>query len=188
MTAHDRLPPIPESLQTEAQKQVVAALIAGSRGSASGPFMPMLRSPEMLDLAQRLGEYLRFRSVIPKKLRELAILATARFWQQTYEWYVHAPIACEAGLSATIIESLAQGEDGAALPPDEQTVLQFCRDLHRNHAVSDSVYGTTKSLLGEDGIIELCGICGYYALLAMVMNVARTPTPSDAMVPFAPPP
>ena len=186
-TRGDRLPAIPDDKQTPAQKKVVKALISGSRKGVRGPFIPMLRSPDLCDRAQKLGEYLRYRSVVPQKLRELAILATARHWQQTYEWQAHAKIARDAGVSEQLIDTLAQERDGSGLPPDEATVLTFCRELHRDHAVCDVTYAQTKALLGEDGLMELCGICGYYTLLAMVMNVARTPLPEGASVPFAPP-
>lgn len=183
----ERLPAIPVEQQNAAQKKAIEALISGSRRDARGPFIPMLRSPELLDRAQRLGEYLRFRSVVPRKLRELAILATARHWQQTYEWHAHLSHGLEAGLSEQSIDTLALDGDGSALPSDEATVLQFVRQLHRNHATGDAVYAQTEALLGEDGVVELCGICGYYTLLAMVMNVARTPAPPGASIPFGPP-
>lgn len=187
MASGERLPAIPVEKQTPAQKKAVASLLSGSRRDVRGPFISMLRSPHMLDRAQRLGEYLRFRSVVPKKLRELAILATARHWQQTYEWHAHTASAAEAGLSEQIIDTLALDWDGAGLPPDEQAVLQFCRELHRNHAVSDATYAQAKSLLGEGGVVELCGICGHYSMLAMLMNVARTPPPEGASIPFGAP-
>jgi len=183
----ERLPAIPVEQRNPAQNRAVAALIAGPRGDANGPFVPMLRSPELLERAQHLGEYLRFRSVVPSKLRELAILATARYWQQTYEWHAHASIGREAGLSEHSIDALAMQRDGSGLPSDEATVLRFVRDLHRNHAISDALYGQVAALLGEDGVVELCGICGYYTMLAMVMNVARTAVPEGASVPFGPP-
>jgi 4-carboxymuconolactone decarboxylase len=149
--------------------------------------VPMLRSPNLLDKAQRLGQYLRYRSVIPRKLRELAILATARHWQQGYEWHEHVKVAPEVGLSEHVIDTLALDWDGTGLPSDERIVLQFCRELHRSHAVSDVIYKQAKLLLGEDGVVELCGLCGYYALLAMIMNVARTPAAEGASVPFSRP-
>jgi len=187
-TLTERLPPIPEDKQTDAQKKATAALVSGSRKDVRGPFIALLRSPELLERAHAMGEYLRFRSVVPRKLRELAILCTARFWQQTYLWRTHVPLAVEAGLSEQIIDQLALNWDGAGLAPDEQVVLQFCRDLQRNHALSDSVYAQAKMLLGEDGVVELCGICGYQTLLAMTMNVARTAafTGGEA-APFGPP-
>jgi|HubBroStandDraft_5_1064220.scaffolds.fasta_scaffold275064_1 4-carboxymuconolactone decarboxylase len=183
-----RLPPIPDDRQSAAQKKVVKAMLAGSRKAVRGPFIALLRSPDLCDRAQKLGEYLRFRSRLPPKLRELAILATARHWQQTYEWDAHARIAQEAGLSEQSMDTLALEWDGAGLPPEEQTVLRFCRELHRHRTVSDATYRAAAILLGEDGVVDLCGICGYYTLLAMVMNVAQTPLPEGAApVPFSAP-
>jgi 4-carboxymuconolactone decarboxylase len=183
----ERLPAIPEQKQSAAQKKVSAALVSGSRRGVRGAFIPMLRSPELLDRAQHLGEYLRHRSVVPRKLRELAILVTARHWNQTYEWHAHAATALESGLSAQVLDTVALEWDPSGLPPDEHAVLRFCRELHRGHAVSDALYAETRILVGEDGVVELCGICGYYTMLAMVMNIARTPAPEGASVPFAPP-
>jgi 4-carboxymuconolactone decarboxylase len=173
----DRLPPIPEDRQTPAQRRAAAELAAGLRGGLRGPFIPMLRSPELLDRTQHLGEYLRYRGVVPHKLRELAILVTARHWGASYEWYAHAPIARKAGLAPTLIEALAVDREPTGLEADEETVLRFCRELHQSHAVNDSVYARALALFGEDGVVELTALCGYYALLAMVLNVARTPTP-----------
>jgi 4-carboxymuconolactone decarboxylase len=186
-TIRERLPAIPDDKLTPAQKKAVKGLLSGSRRSVRGAFVPMLRSPNLLEKAQRLEQYLRYRSVIPRKLRELAILATARHWQQGYEWHEHARLATTVGLSDLVVDTLALDWDGAGLPSDERTVLQFCRELHRSHAVSDSVYKQAKLLLGEDGVVELCGICGYYTLLAMLMNVARTPAADGASVPFSNP-
>jgi len=187
----DRLPPIPQAQQSPAQQAAAAALIAGPRGQVAGPFVALLRSPELCDRTQRLGEYLRYGSVLAPHLRELAILATARFWRQNYEWHTHAPLAERAGVARTLIEALAAD----ALPvdhlpegleSDEAVVLRFCIELQQSHAVSDRVYGQARALLGEDGVVELCGICGYYTLLAMVLNVARTPLPPGVQPCFAP--
>jgi 4-carboxymuconolactone decarboxylase len=184
----DRLPRIPDDQLTPAQKKVMKALLSGSRKAVRGPFIPLLRSPYLCDRTQKLGEYLRYRSIVPIKLRELAILATARHWQQTYEWQAHAKSAIDAGLSEQAIDTLALEWDGAGLAPDEQTVLTFCRELHRFRVVSDPTYKAAKTLLGESGVVELCGICGYYTMLAMVMNVARTPPLSEGPpVPFSAP-
>jgi 4-carboxymuconolactone decarboxylase len=181
----ERLPPIPESQQSPAQRRVATALIAGPRGRLGGPFIALLRSPELCERTQRLGEYLRYASIVPPRLRELAILATARHWRQNYEWQVHAPIAERAGISRKLIDALAAGRDPEALAPDEDTVLRFCIQLQLGHEVGDALYGQTRDLLGEDGVVELCAICGYYTLLAMVLNVARTAVPAGAEAPFA---
>ena len=185
-TGAGRLPPIPDSQQSPEQRQVAAALTQGPRGRLSGPFLALLRSPELCQRTQLLGEYLRFDSVVPQRLRELAILATARHWRQNYEWQAHAPIAERVGIARRLIEDLAAGRAPADLAPDESTVLAFCTELHRTHGVADELYAQARELLGEQGVVELCGLCGYYALLAMVLNVARTPAPDGADQPFSP--
>ena len=181
---HDRLPPLPPAALTEAQRRAAEALISGRRGALFGPFVPLLRSPELLDRAQRLGEFLRYESAIEPRLRELAILVTARHFRQAYEWHVHAPEAARAGLAPQAIEALAAGEPPRDLKTDEAAVYDFCSEAHREHRVSDATYAAVLQLLGEQGLVDLCGVCGYYGLLALVMNVARTPLPPGAVAPW----
>jgi 4-carboxymuconolactone decarboxylase len=183
----ERWPAIPESQLTAAQRQVAATIMHGPRARLSGPFIALLRSPDLCQRAQLLGEYLRFDSMVPHRLRELAILATARHWRQNFEWQTHAPIAQRAGLTPRLIEDLAAGREPAELAPDEAIVLAFCLELHVDRGVSDTTYAQAHGLLGEQGAVELCGLCGYYALLAMVLNVARTPAPDGSASPFSAP-
>lgn len=183
----ERLPPIPEGQWTAAQRAVAAELIAGPRGGLRGPFQALLRSPELMQRVQQLGEYLRYRSIVPHKLRELGILAAARHWSQSYEWHTHVGIARKAGVPETLIDAIVQGQEPVGASAEEATVLAFCRSLHRRHHVEEPLYQRAQALLGEDGVVELCALCGYYALLAMVLNVAQTALPAGASVPFAPP-
>lgn len=183
----DRLPPIPTEQWSSAQRDAAAELIEGPRGGLRGPFVPLLRSPELLTRTQRLGEYIRYQSVIPQRLRELAILATARFWQQGYEWATHAPIAARCGIPQAWIDAIGADQEPVDADSEALTVLQFCGALHRTHRVDDALYQRALAQLGEAGVVELSALCGYYALLAMLLNVARTPTPAGAATPFGPP-
>ena len=185
--AKPRLPPLADAMLSAAQRRVVDAITQGPRGRLGGPFIALLRSPELCQRTQMLGEYLRYDSVVPQRLRELAILATARHWRQSYEWHTHAPIAERAGLPRSLIDALAEGRSPEPLAADEAAVLCFCDQLHQHHVVSDAAYEHARDVLGEAGVVELCGICGYYALLAMVLNVARTPLPAGAAALFSPP-
>jgi 4-carboxymuconolactone decarboxylase len=183
--ADDRLPPLPPEQWTPEQRAAAAALIATPRGALRGPFVPLLRSPELLDRAQQLGAYLRYRCSLPEPLREFAILVIARYWRQRYEWHTHAPLAQRTGTPDAVIAALARGERPAAMSSDHAVVYDFCQQLQARHSVDDATYGRALALWGEAGVVDLSGLCGYYTLLAMVMNAARTPVPGNPSDPFS---
>ena len=173
----DRLPPIAPADWTEEQRRAAKEIIDGARGALVPPFVPLLRSPELMTHAQRMGEYLRYRSAIGKRLSELAILVTARHWSQPVEWAIHAPIAINVGIDPRIVEAIEQGRRPTQMSAEEAAVHDFCIELHRAKAVSDATWARAIERLGEKGVVDLIGINGYYALLSMVMNAARTPVP-----------
>jgi 4-carboxymuconolactone decarboxylase len=180
----DRLGPIPPESMTVAQRTAAQAIIDGPRGAVYGPFVPLLRSPELMESAQRMGEYLRYRSAIGVRLSELAILVTAREWNQQVEWAIHAPIAAQAGIPAEVIAAIARRERPATMPADESVVHDFCIELHRHKRVSDRVYADALALFGERGVVDLMAINGYYTFLAMVMNTAQTEVPASSAAPL----
>lgn len=179
-----RIKAVDPQAMTPEQSAAAAIVEAGPRGSVRGPFAVLLNSPGTFAAAQGLGAYLRFESAIPANLRELAILATARHWRQDYEWSVHAALAAAAGVSGRAIDTLAAGEVVVDLTPDEAVILHFCQQLHRSGNVDDATFAQAERTLGTAGVIDLCAVCGYYALLAMAMNVARNPLPATPS-PFA---
>ena len=182
--APERMPPIPAEKMTEAQKKSAAELAAGRRGSVRGPFNAYLRSPALMDHVQKLGAYIRYDSLIELRLRELAALMAARDWTQQYEWYAHVPHALEAGIKAATIEAIAEGRRPTGLPADEKIVYDFVTELLVNRGVSDATYARALKAFGEAGVVELISVVGYYAMLAMVMNVARTAVPDGKPLPL----
>lgn len=184
--APERMPPIPADKLTEAQKKAAAELSAGRRGSVRGPFNAYLRSPSLMDRVQKLGEYIRYDSPIELRLRELAALMAARDWTQQYEWHAHVPHALKAGLRQEIIEAIAEGRRPAGMAADEEIVHDFVTELLVNRGVSDATYARALKQFGEAGVVELISVVGYYAMLAMVMNVARTAIPDGKPLPLAP--
>lgn len=171
----DRMPEIPSDKMTPEQKKAAEEFAAGRGTPVFGPFIPLLRSPEVMLRAKAMGDYLRFKSVLPPKLNEFAILITARQWTQQYEWDVHYPIAIKAGLNPEVAKAVAEGRRPQGASDDEQLIYDFCTELHRNQSVSDDTYARALAKFGEQGIIDLVGVNGYYTFLAMVLNVARTP-------------
>lgn len=182
----DRLPPIPASEWTPQQRAMAQPIIDGPRGALISPFVPLLRSPELMDHAQRMGEYLRYRSSIGLRLSELAICITARQWSQQVEWAIHAPIAEREGISPEALKDIAHGRRPSALRPDESLLYEFCSELHQNKAVSDATWSAAKDTWGEQGVVDLIGVLGYYSFLSMVMNSARTAVPTSLAEPLPP--
>jgi 4-carboxymuconolactone decarboxylase len=182
----DRLPPIPREAMDLAQRAAADELIAGPRKAVKGPFVPLLRSPELLDRVQKVGEVLRFRSVLPARLTELATLVVAREWTQQFEWRVHVPLALTAGVTAETVEALRHGRRPPALPDDERRVVDLVHELLRHHGISDATYDDAVAAFGERGTVELVSLVGYFTMLSMVLNVARTP-PDPSDVPLLPP-
>jgi len=172
----DRLPAIPTAQLTAAQKAAIKEMVAGPRGAVIGPFIATLRSPELTQRLQHLGEYLRFDAAVPEKLREMAILLTAREWTQGFEWEVHAPLAEKAGLSAETIAAIAEARLPSSMDKTEALVYDVFTELYRDRVVSDATYDAAVKAFGEQGVVDLIALIGYYTTLAMIMNVAQTPT------------
>ncbi|MBL7258551.1 carboxymuconolactone decarboxylase family protein [Paractinoplanes lichenicola] len=173
---NDRLPPLED--MTAEQRAAAARIASGPRGALFGPFVPLLRSPELMTRLQLVGEFLRFGSALDDDLVELVILFVARHWDQDFEYGFHHPLALKAGLPPEVVEAVAH----ARRPAGDRfaTVWDLLDELHRTRQVGDAAYGKALDLLGEERVIEVVGTAGYYTTLAMTMNVARTPPPADA--------
>ncbi len=160
-----------DELQLEARKNFEKL-----RGTTLfGPFESLIHSPEVLTHAQSLGEYLRYRSSLGEQLSEMVILITARVWNQQYEWSLHQPLAIKAGLSEKLTDAIANSERPAEMNEKEAVCYDFSVELHTTRQISDETYGRAIALFGERGVIDLTAINGYYAFLAMQLNVIRTP-------------
>jgi len=182
--AQARMPPIPADKMTDAQKKSAAAFAAVRKTDPTGPFAVMLRVPELMDLAFKWREHVQFRSVLDQRLTELAILVAARHWTQQYEWNAHYPLAIKAGLKPEIIAAVEEGRRPSRMAEDEEILYDLCTELQRNHGVSDATYSRALAKFGEEGIVEAVSLQGYYSLLAMLMNTARTPLPAGARPPL----
>ena len=176
-TQTNRMPAIAPADWNEKQKTLAEEIINGPRGALLPPFEPLLRSPELMQHAQKMGEYLRYRSAIGPRLSELAILVTARNWSQDVEWAIHAPVAIEQGIAEEYIHQINQGIKPEFIREDECIVYQFCEELHTGKKVSDTTWNKAVTLFGESGVVDLIGINGYYTLLSMIMNASHTPAP-----------
>jgi 4-carboxymuconolactone decarboxylase len=187
VTTVDRMPPLNPATMSGAQRKAEEALAAGPRGGVKGPFIPLLRSPELMDPLQKVGEYLRFRSSLDPRIREFLMLIVSRQWSQQFEWFVHVPLALGAGVKEETLQGLAAARRPPAMAADEAVAYDFCDELLRTHGVSDATYRSGVDVFGEAGIIDILGLIGYFTTMSMVLNVAHTPPPpGKSAMPLAP--
>jgi 4-carboxymuconolactone decarboxylase len=171
----DRFKPLTYDEMTPAQKTMVDHLLAGPRAGVTGPFNVLLRSPEIGDLGQAFGASTRFKSSLPQKLYELAILVTARHWTAQYEWQAHHRSALQAGLSPAIADAIAQGRRPAVMQKDEEAVYNFVSELLNTKQVSDATFAAAKNAFGERGVVDIIAVTGWYNVVSMLLNVDRYP-------------
>jgi 4-carboxymuconolactone decarboxylase len=186
MPGQERMPAIPAEQMDERQCAAAQELIAGPRGAVFGPFIPLLRSPELMQRLQKVGEYLRFESALDSRISEFVILIVARHWTQQFEWRMHHPLALKAGIDPAVLDALAEGRRPAGMKQDEQAAYELCSELLHTHGVSDTTYRNALTAFGERGVIDMVGLAGYFATVSMIMNTAHTPPlPSASAAPLA---
>jgi len=181
----ERLPELDTHQLSTEQRQIYDDIVASRGGSIAGPFAAWLRSPVLADRAQSLGEFCRYLTSLPARLSELAILITANQWRANVEWQIHAPIARREGLSDKVISALQAGEEPPFELADERAVYQLAQQLYETRRVSDEAYQAAVVALGESAVVELVGILGYYALVAMTLNVFKVELTDQHHLPFA---
>jgi 4-carboxymuconolactone decarboxylase len=165
------------------------SISSGPRGQfkMSGPFYCYLHAPGFGELAQKLGAHCRFGTSLAPRLSEFAILATAQHWKSQYEWAAHAGIAEQKGVKPETVRDLRAGRLPAKAPKDERALYAFVKELYRDKRVSNRTYKDVHALLGDTGMVELVGLLGYYAMVAMTLDVFRMPVPDGTPLPFAEP-
>ena len=178
----DRFKPLTWDQMTAEQKTLTTNVMNGPRRNLGGPFNVLLRSPEMGDLTQKLGEYARFRPSVPAKIRELAIIVAARHWTAQFEWNAHRRAAAQAGLSEPIIQAIANRKRPTGMQPDEEAVYNFASELMETKQVSDATFKAAVDKFGEKGVVDIIGVMGYYQMVSMLLNVDRYPLP-DGVTP-----
>lgn len=178
--SQDRFPPLAPEDMSEEQRIAAQEVIDGPRKALISPFVPMLRSPELMTHAQRMGEYLRYRSALGLGISEWVILIVAQHWGQPVEWAIHYPIAIREGVTEQAIEALAVGRYPETMSEAEKIAYHFTTELLRERSISDVTWDQAVTRFNDQGVMDLIGINGYYSMLAMTMNACRTEVPVEA--------
>jgi 4-carboxymuconolactone decarboxylase len=182
MPGPERMPALAMDAMDDAQKAAAQELINGPRGAVFGPFIPLMRSPELMNRLQKVGEYIRFHSALETRINEWVMLIVSRQWTQQFEWCMHYPLALKAGMKQEILDALAEGRRPRGMADDEEIAYDLCDELTRAHGVSDDTYRRAVERFGERGVVDMVGLVGYFTTVSMVMNVARTPPQKETTV------
>ena len=181
----ERMATIPLDKMAPAQRSVADAIMSGPRKSIGGPFNAWLRSPELADRLQKVGEYIRFNTSLDKRVNEMAIIMTAQAWGSQYEWHAHAPLALKAGLDPAIVAAIGAGKKPDNMKDDEAIVWEFSTQLRRDHGVDDAIYARALEKFGEAGIMDLVAVNGYYDVVSIDASTSRaSQAPPGEELPF----
>jgi 4-carboxymuconolactone decarboxylase len=167
-----------------AQRKMVEDILAGPRDALRGPFNVLLRAPEMGNLAQALGAYVRFESSLPPTLREMAIIMTAAYWKSEFEWYAHKNAALSVGLDPAIVDAIAAGERPERMNREQTALHNLCAELLETRRVSDATFEEAMDALGERGVVDVIGTVGYYGLVSLALNLDEYPLPDGVEAQF----
>jgi 4-carboxymuconolactone decarboxylase len=180
----NRLPEFQTTSATDEQAAVLQEILSGPRGNLNGPFLGWIHSPELAQHAQRLGAFCRYKTGLPLRLSELAILVTAARWQSQAEWYIHYPIALEAGLPAAVADAIHQGQQPVFDDADDALIFDFATQLYETKRVTDSTYENAVTRFGHVKVVNLVGLLGYYAMVAMTLNTFGMRAEGQTELPF----
>lgn len=175
-----RLSPPPYDQMTPAQQAVHDAIVSGPRGSVRGPFLAWIANPKMADRAQKLGEYFRFDTSITRDLAEIAIIVTGAHYRAEFEWWAHSRMASEAGVSDDVINAIRAGSEPAFDDPRAAAVHRVAYALNHRHRLTDAEYADAHAVLGDEGLVDVIGLCGYYALVSLTLNAFDVETPDGS--------
>ena len=167
-----------ESL-TEEQKEIHDTIVSGPRGHVVGPLRIWLNNPGLARSAQTVGEYARYGTSLSKGLSELAIITTGRVWSSAFEWEHHAPLAIEGGIDPENVNIISMGQRPNFTKAEEEAVFDFAAEANILKNVSDNTYNNLVNILNETAAIDIVGICGYYSLISMTLNVFKVPSDTD---------
>ena len=180
--AMTRLPELPVEEMTPEQRRIHDAIAHGPRGSIGGPFLAWLRNPKFADAAQQVGEYCRFHTVLTRDLAEIAILVTAVHYRAEFEWWIHRQLAKTAGVPDHVMDSILAGDEPEFEDEKARMVWQTARALNERHRLSDAEFEEAQKVLGENGLLDVVGLCGYYALVSLTLNTYEVPVPDGSSV------
>jgi 4-carboxymuconolactone decarboxylase len=181
-----RIPPVTRDRVREDLRRIFDEVSSGPGGVGTGPMSVLKYSPEMARRAIPLFQYVRNESSLPQKVRELAMLTTARATDCPYIWNAHVALGRQAGLSDALVNAL---RDRKPLPPiavEEAVVITLGMEFFQTHRISQDTFDVALAQFGPQGLVELTTLMGFYAMLAFNANAVDLGLPQDLTEPPLP--
>jgi 4-carboxymuconolactone decarboxylase len=157
------------------QIKVIDKITNGPRGKVPSPIYKWLIKPELADRAQLLGESIRYDNSLKPEFIEIMILLVARYWDAKYEWDFHKVIALDLGIPESIIESIRKSQIPKFRSNEEECIYVFTKSLLEKKIIEDDLYEKTKNYFGEEGLVDMTALVGYYSFISMTINVFEIP-------------
>lgn len=172
-----------EQIAPEGQ-QLAQEILKISSVGLGGPYNIMFRSPIFADRMKKLLDYLRFNTSLPTRLNEFAILIQGYEWKSQVEWYAHYPLALKAGLPQNVADDLKNGVRPRNMASDEAIVYDICIEMIKKHEISDQLFQSGRSILGEQQLVDLVAVSGTYVTVAMLLALGQEMPPAGKPLPF----
>jgi 4-carboxymuconolactone decarboxylase len=172
-----RIPLVEADTLTPEQRGVYERILAGPRRAVVGPLRAVLHNPQLAEHWQQLGACVRYGTTLPQRLKEIALLVTARRWYAELDWQIHEPEARKAGVPEEIIDAIRTASAPAFSDPADREIYTFVRELQETGRVSDAAYRAVHERHGTVGIVELTALIGYYTMVAMTLNAHEVTLP-----------
>jgi len=186
MDKEARFPQLKMEQLNDEQRPLAEEIMKVSSIGITGPYNLMLRSPVMGERMFHLLDYLRFKTSVPRRLNEFAILIQARLWTSQVEWAAHYPLAIKAGLAESVAADLKEGKRPASMQPDEAALYDFCMELSTRHEVSDATFKRAREIFSDQQLVDLIGVSGTYVTAAMMLAAAEESVPAGKTPPLQP--
>jgi 4-carboxymuconolactone decarboxylase len=179
-----RFPKISMEQLNPEQQAVAAEVLKQSSAGLGGPYGMLIKSPELLKRYLLMTEYLRQKTSLPHRLNEMAILLEARLWDAQYEWWAHEPLARKAGVPDAVMEDICAGKRPATMQPDEAVVYDVVTEILNKRQLSDDTFGRAKQILGEQQVVDLVAVTGFYVMVSAVVIAGRIEIPNGGAPPM----
>jgi 4-carboxymuconolactone decarboxylase len=176
-----RVPILSVEEMTPEQRKLYDAVVSGPRGQMIGPLRAAIHSPELAVLWSQLGEFLRYRTCLPPRLKELAIVVTGRRWTAQVEWFVHAAACVKAGMPQSVIDAIAALRSPVFEDAADLEVYEFARHIQQTGQTPTEWYRAVEQRWGTRGVVELGAVIGYYTMVSMTLNMHQLPLPDGAV-------